>query len=99
MDDGEEEEEEEDEDGKVLFFVQQITPCLPLASMAQKKPLSPNAAEIGPMDPNPDTPIQERRRKRRRKKKDCISEEDRGDGDKLGSGMSWTGIMELGRFS
>ena len=46
---------EDDEDEElVAFFPQQITACLPLASIAQKKPLSPNAAEMGPIDPNPD---------------------------------------------
>jgi hypothetical protein len=38
--------------------------------MAQKKAWSPNAAEMGPMDPNPDAEIQERRRKRPMKQ-DC----------------------------
>ncbi|KAK6942825.1 hypothetical protein RJ641_028202, partial [Dillenia turbinata] len=38
-----------------LFLPQQITSCFPLASIAQKNPFFPNAAEIGPIDPNPDT--------------------------------------------
>ena len=49
-------EEDEDKDREVVvvvFFPQQITFCLPLASMAQKKPSPPNAAEMGPIDPNP----------------------------------------------
>jgi hypothetical protein len=39
--------------------------------MAQKKALSPNAAEKGPMDPYSNTEIEERRRRKRMMKKDC----------------------------
>lgn len=52
--------------GEELFFDQQITSCLPLASMAQKKLFWPKEAEMGPIDPNPDTEMEERRRNRRR---------------------------------
>ena len=53
---------EEAEDGvdAELFFPQQTTSCLPLASMAQKKPFSPKEAEIGPINPNPDAVLQHR---------------------------------------
>ena len=47
-----------------LFLPQQTTSCLPLASMAQKKPLSPKEAEIGPIDPNPDAILKKRSRRR-----------------------------------
>lgn len=46
----------DDEDSvEELLAPQQMTLCFPLASMAQKNPFSPNAAEIVPMDPNPYT--------------------------------------------
>lgn len=61
----EEEDEDEDEGEELLFLLQHITSCFSLASMAQKKPLSPNAAEMGPIDPNPDAEIAEMRRRRR----------------------------------
>lgn len=57
------------EEAVVVFWPQQMTACLPLASMAQKKPESPNAAAMGPMDPNPDAdPAKLRRKKGRREK-------------------------------
>ena len=49
-----------------LFFPQHITFCSPPASIAQKKPCSPKAAEMGPMDPNPEVGMHKRRRRRRR---------------------------------
>lgn len=57
-------EAEEEDDVDELFLLQQITLCLPLASMAQKKPSSPNAAEIGPIDPNPDAAATRRSNRR-----------------------------------
>lgn len=62
-------DDKNDEDGEELFFAQQITSCLPLASMAQKKLFWPKEAEMGPIDPNPDTDMEEERRRRRRRKK------------------------------
>ncbi|KAK2990466.1 hypothetical protein RJ640_006264 [Escallonia rubra] len=44
-------------DDLLLFFCQHMTSCLPSASMAQKKPLSPNAAAIGPDEPYPKVAI------------------------------------------
>lgn len=53
------------------FLAQQITSCLPLASMAQKKPSSsPKEAEMGPIDPNPDAGLKQNRRKINRKCRD-----------------------------
>ena len=62
-DDSEDEVEVEEE---LLFLLQHITSCLPLASIAQKKPLSPNAADMVPIEPNPDAEMAEMRRRRRR---------------------------------
>ncbi|KAK3035361.1 hypothetical protein RJ639_033645 [Escallonia herrerae] len=45
------------EDDLLLFFCQHVTSCLPPASMAQKKPLSPNVAAIGPDEPYPKAAI------------------------------------------
>lgn len=86
-------EAEEEDDVDELFLLQQITLCLPLASMAQKKPLSPNAAEIGPIDPNPDATAT-----RRSKRKEISGRErQRSKGVRIcigrvgfGSGVSWT---------
>ncbi|KAK3033715.1 hypothetical protein RJ639_034490 [Escallonia herrerae] len=53
------------DDSELLFLPQQITVCFPLASMAQKKLLSPNAAEMEPIDPNPDAnPVRKRKQRR-----------------------------------
>lgn len=90
-DDGEEEE---------LFFPQQITFCLPLASMAQKKPSWPNAAEIGPIDPNPDAVVENRSRRSGKRVKDWenpervarISMVGVGFDGGFGSVVSWTGV-------
>lgn len=57
---------EVDEEGELLFLLQHMTSCFPLASMAQKNPSLPNAAEMGPNDPNPDVKMAEARRRRRR---------------------------------
>lgn len=59
-------EDEEDGERDELFLPQQITSCLPLASMAQKNPLGPNAAEIGAIDPNPDAKTKKRCKKTQR---------------------------------
>lgn len=84
---------EDEDDVDELFLLQQITFCLPLASMAQKKPSPPNAAETGPIDPNPDATATRRSsrketsgRERRRSKglRICIG---RGG---FGSRVSWT---------
>lgn len=62
------EAEEDAEDGvdEELFFPQQTTSCLPLASMAQKKPSLPKEAEMGPIDPNPDAVVEHKSRRRSR---------------------------------
>lgn len=43
----------EERGGEVALLPQQITSCLPLASMAQKTWLVPKDAVIGPMAPKP----------------------------------------------
>ena len=59
-------EDEEDGERDELFLPQQITSCLPLASIAQKNPSKPNAAEIGAIDPNPYAKTKKRCRKTQR---------------------------------
>ena len=79
---------EDDEDEElVAFFPQQITDCLPLASIAQKKPLSPNEAEMGPIDPNPDA-ISMRKRKMRGGRREREGELENPEGG-LGLVMVW----------
>lgn len=59
---------------------QQIIPCLPLASMAQKKASPPpKAAEMGPMDPKAYAEMgRERRKRRKREERESIAEWDFG---------------------
>lgn len=66
------EEGRDDDDGGAdeevfKFLPQQMTSCLPLASMAQKKQSSsPKEAEMGPIDPNPDAGVDQNRRRNRK---------------------------------
>lgn len=55
------------DDDSFLFLCQHMTSCLPPASMAQKKPLSPNAAAIGAIDPYPEAGMKNNEKRRENK--------------------------------
>lgn len=66
---GVDEDDDDDEVVDLLFLSQHMISCSPLASMAQKNPLLPNAAAIGPIKPYPNAVNGVNGRRRRKRKK------------------------------
>jgi hypothetical protein len=68
--------------------------------MAQKNPSSPNAADIGPIDPNPDAVVEHRSRRSGKRGRDLENPErvarfcmvGLGFGGAFGSVGTWTGV-------